>query len=137
MSYEVIANPTFQPAMKIITSITNAYPAAVAIGEINYPGDVETITASDHQYVDGMIVRLFIPRSYGMTQVHLKYGVITITGDSTFTIDIDTTNYDPFIIPDPILIKGGSVALKQYAQAVPFAEIADILTAAVRNVLPY
>lgn len=137
MSIEVIAYPTYQPAMRIITSITNAYPALVTTGEINYPGGVETITSFDHQYVDGMIIRLMIPLSYGMSQANLKSGTITVISSSTFTIDIDTTLFDPFVIPTPFALIDGSLAQRQYAQSVPFAEENDMLTAAVRNVLPY
>lgn len=111
--------PTFQPAMRIVNSITNAVQALVT-------------TSLDHQYIIGTFVRFYIPNGVGMEQINHQYGVIlTIPTSTTFTVSIDTTNYDPFIIPSP------APAKYTCAQVVPFAEINSILTAAVQNVLPY
>lgn len=84
MSILADQNPVFQRAMRVISSITNDYPAVVT-------------TTFAHQYLTGLIVRLNIPKGYGMTQANQLYGPIIVTGDSTFTIDIDTTYFDPFI----------------------------------------
>lgn len=86
MSILADANPVFQRAMRIISTITNANPAVVT-------------TTFDHQYLTGLIVRLNIPRGYGMTQANRLYGPIVVTGATTFTIDIDTTHFDTFIVP--------------------------------------
>jgi len=86
MSILADANPVFQRAMRIISTITNANPAVVT-------------TTFDHQYLTGLIVRLNIPRGYGMTQANRLYGPIVVTGATTFTVDIDTTNFDTFIVP--------------------------------------
>ena len=77
MSYQAIQYPVYQPAMRTITSITNAYPAVVTTGDISYPGGVTTITPFVNQYVDGMIVRLLIPWSYGMNLADQQYVQIT------------------------------------------------------------
>jgi hypothetical protein len=42
-------------------------------------------------------MRLNIPKGYGMQQANQLQGEITVTGDTTFTIDIDTTQMDPFL----------------------------------------
>ncbi len=86
MSILAIENPVFQRAMRIISNITKGYPAVVT-------------TTFDHQYRDGMIVRLIIPKGYGMTQANQLYAPIIVTGDTTFTIDIDTTTFDRFASP--------------------------------------
>jgi hypothetical protein len=78
--------PVYQPAMRIISSVTNANPAVVT-------------TTFNHQYSSGLIVRLNIPSGYGMQQANQLYGPIIVTGDTTFTIDIDTSFFDPLIIP--------------------------------------
>lgn len=110
--------PVFQPAMRIISAITNDFPAAVT-------------TTFAHQYLTGTIVRLDIPRGYGMVQANQMFGPITVTGDTTFTIPIDTTYFDVFTIP-------GSYPLSyQSSQAVPIGEINETLLAATSNVLPY
>lgn len=112
-------NPTFQPSMRIISSITNAYPAVVT-------------TTFAHQYKTGTIVRFYIPFVDGMQQLNQQIAPITVTGSTTFTIPIDTTLFAPFampVSPPPYVLI--------YAQVVPIGEINDTLKAAVQNVLPY
>ena len=77
-------NPVYQPAMRIISSVTNANPAVVT-------------TTFNHQYKSGLIVRLNIAQGYGMQQANQLYGPIIVTGNTTFTIDIDTTLFDPLL----------------------------------------
>lgn len=110
--------PVFKPAMRIISTITNAYPAAVT-------------TTFNHNYVTGTIVRLIIPLGYGMIQANQLYASIVVTGDTTFTINIDTTQFSPFTTPMT------SPDDDQYAQSVPIGEVNSTLQASVRNVLPY
>ena len=112
------ARPTFQPAMRIISSITNAYPAVIT-------------TTFDHQYATGMIVRLNIPVGFGMQQANQLFSPIVVTGSTTFTMDIDTSSFDPYVasVTYPFSYQAG--------QTVPMAENNDILTSATRNVLPY
>lgn len=107
--------PVFQQAMRIVSSITNGFPAAVT-------------TTFNHQYQTGMVVRLLVPIGYGMVQANQLYGSIIVTGNTTFTIDIDTTNFDVFTTP---------MNPTQYSQVIPMAESNDMLSAATRNALPY
>ena len=108
-------SPTFQPAMRLIQSITKANPALVT-------------TTFDHDYITGEIVRLVIPSEYGMIQADQKIGTITVTSSTMFSIDIDTTSYDEFVDP--------GVSVEQCAQVIPVGEINSTLRAAVKNVLP-
>lgn len=109
-------NPTFQPAMRIVTAITQANPASVT-------------TSFAHQYVNGMIVRIDIPPGLGMQQMNQQFGPITVTGSTTFTIPIDSSLFDPLST-----ITIGS--MDQYPQSVPFAELNGQLNAALINVFP-
>lgn len=111
-----IAHPQYQPAMRVITAITNGFPAIVT-------------TDIDHNYQTGLIVRLDIPEEYGMQQANKLFSPITRLNATQFSMDIDTTYFDPFIVP-------GAVVVSTLAQAVPFAETADILYQAVRDVAP-
>ena len=173
MANEALAFPVYQPATRIITSITNSYPAVVTTGLLSFPGGVITVTPMTHLYSDGMILRLDIPYYYGMEEANWYSGEISIIDGFTFNIDIDTTDFDPFVIPpiittvdpaDPTLtvplppyrrlilsvidpITGvktflpptaaNPIDIDGYAQCVPYAEYNIMLTAAVRNVLPY
>jgi hypothetical protein len=146
----------YQPAVRIITSITNDYPALITTGTITYPGHVLTITPIVHQYLSGTIVRIQIPNYFGMSQLNGQQGEITRVNTTQFTIDIDTTLYDPFVIPPIVLVldpisdparmvpvhpirelSDGTYAQEQYAYVIPFGEDTAQLTASVQNVLPY
>ena len=111
-------HPIYQPAMRLITAITNDNPALVT-------------TSFAHQYLDGLIVRLDIPIADGMQQANGLIGNITVASPTTFTIDIDTRLFEPFSIP---------VSAPPYinicAQVVPVGEINETLYNSTRNILP-
>lgn len=118
MAILAVAQPTYKPAMRIISSITQ--------------GIFTTITTSfDHLYVDGLIVRLIIPVGYGMWQANELCGPIVVTGATTFTMAIDSTLFDAFVAPVTFPYS------YQYAQVVPVGELNSLLTSATQNVLPY
>lgn len=110
-SYVAFPFPTFQPALRLIAAITNSFP-------------VQVTTTFNHQYKTGTIVRLDIPPADGMEQANQFLGEIIVTGPTTFTMNLDTTNFDPFIA-------AGS------AQVIPVGEVSSMLSAATQNVLPY
>jgi hypothetical protein len=107
--------PIYRPAMRIVSAITNAYPALIT-------------TTFAHDYVDGAIVRLIIPERYGMQQANQLQGAILIVSPTSFYIDINTTLFDPFSQP---------INARQCAQVVPIGEIAETLKSATVNVLPF
>ncbi len=107
----------FQPIVYTIVAITNAEQAQVT-------------TSVPNLYQTGLIVRLIVPELFGMYQVNGLFGEIVVTSDTTFLIDIDTTTFDPFVIPDP-LPQGYTSP-----QAVPIGEDNASLSQAVQNVLP-
>lgn len=122
MAILALERPVYKPAMRIVSSISNSNPCVVS-------------TTFGHGYVSGTIVRIDIPSGFGMYQINQQYAPITVTSPTTFTMPIDTTEYDVFSIPlNPFLSPPIS---DQQAQAVPIGEINSILTAAVTNVLPY
>lgn len=131
--------PPIQKAMRTITAITNGFPALVT-------------TDLNHQYVTGQIVRIVIPLdfggvnnattqmnqySFGMVQINGKLGTITVTSLTQFTIDIDTTNFDPFVIPPDRVYPVGPPAQVQFAQVIPVGERNSQTNAATINILPY
>lgn len=118
MSILVVSSPTFQQAMRVISNITNDYPASVT-------------TTTNHQYITGMIVRVNMPLGYGMQEINQLYSSIVVTGDTTFTIDIDTTYFSVYSNPASFPFTS------QYPQVTPIGEINSILSSATRNVLPY
>lgn len=111
-------HPVFAPAMRIISAITNSNPVSVT-------------TTFAHGYQSGTIVRIDIPVADGMQQLNSMFGPITVTSTTTFTLPIDSTQFDVFAIPASPSPHDNICAL-----AVPIGEITPLLTAAVQNVLP-
>src|ERR1700679_995840 len=87
--YFAIQNPVYMPSIRLINAITQAENASVT-------------TSFDHGYISGTVVRVDVPELFGMPQINQMAGTIAVTGDTTFTIDIDSRFYDPFVVPDPI-----------------------------------
>lgn len=115
--YFAFKNPIIQPAMRLISAITNANPAVVT-------------TTFNHLYITGTIVRLDIPFACGMQQANQLTGAINVLSPTTFSISIDTTLFDIFSIPNNV-----SYLVNTAAQVVPVGELNSQLTAAVQNVL--
>ncbi len=111
-------NPIYQPAMRLISAITQSFPAVVT-------------TTFAHQYYNGTIVRLDIPPADGMQQANQYMGPILVTSATTFTVPLDTTHFDAFAIPVM-----PSPAMNICAQVVPIGEVSETLQAATVNVLP-
>jgi hypothetical protein len=112
-------NPVFQPAMRIIAAISNGLPVTIT-------------TTFAHQYQTGLIVRLDIPLNYGMQHLNQAFAPITVTGATTFTMEIDTTNLGPFVVPP--LNPGHNYT---DAQCVPIGAVNADVYLATRNVLPF
>ncbi len=105
--------PVFKPVMRIITNITNSILP-------------EVTTSFAHGYISGLIVRIIIPQGYGMHEINQLSTPIDVTSSTTFTIDIDTTMFTPFITPEIQL---------QYPQVIPFGEDNSTVYGAYRNIL--
>lgn len=111
-------SPTYQPSMRLVSMITNAANAVIT-------------TSFDHGYLVGLIVRVYVPSEFGMVQAHQMVGeVISVPSTSTCTIDVDTSNFDTFVFPDP-----EPWYINDYPMLVPIGEINSLLTQSVRNVL--
>lgn len=120
MTYVCYANPNpdYFPAMRLIEAITQANPA-------------EVTTTFAHGYGTGMIVRLVVPPADGMQEINGMTGTITVTGDDTFTIDIDSTLFEPFAIPVTY-----PPHVDICAQVIPIGEVNETLLWASKNIVP-
>ena len=107
-------DPTFQPARRLISSITKG-------------ATTEITTTFDHDYVTGTVVRINIPKDYGMYQLDNFTGEITVTGTDTFTIKLDSNKFDDFVSPIPT---SGDIC----AEVIPIGETLETLAAATQNV---
>lgn len=111
-----LTNPVYQPAMRIVAAITNAANAQIT-------------TTFAHNYATGLVVRLYIAPTDGMQQMSQQVGtILTVPSPTTFTVDINSINFEPFSIVNP-------PHKNKYSTVVPVGEINSILTQATKNVL--
>lgn len=122
-NYYAVQFPTFQRAMRNILSITQDENALVTT-------TLDGINPGSHNYSTGLIARLYVPDGFGMTQVNGLSGIIIVVNDTQFTIEIDTTRFDAFVVPN---YQPGAFGTP--AQVVPVGEINSLLTQATQNVL--
>ncbi len=80
------------PSSLEITAITRSLPMVITVFIDNESTDANT-------YIEGMAVRLFVPISYGMYQANNLVGTITAIDGSDFTLSLDSTQFDAFVIP--------------------------------------
>ncbi len=76
------------PPFLIITGITNAVRAVVTVSTPN-------------TYIIGQVIYFSVPFPYGMFQINALTALITAVDVTNliFTTDMNTTQFDPFIIP--------------------------------------
>ena len=74
----------FEPQRKLIQNVSTSVNAVVT-------------TTTDHGYEDGIYVRIDVPPSYGMSL--FQQTRISVTGATTFTTQIDTSNMNSFLAP--------------------------------------
>ncbi len=124
-NYYGVQFPTFQRAMRNILSITQAESALITT-------TFDGINPGNHQYSTGLIVRIYVPYGFGMVRLNAMEAPITVVNDTQFTVPIDTTDFDAFVVPAYQPGAFGTPAL-----VVPIGEVNDLLTEATQNVLPY
>lgn len=77
------------PLSALIQSITNSNPMVITV-ENNPAANI---------YIPGQLVYLSIPSSYGMYQANgLTAQIIAVSGNN-FTVALNSTQFDPFVIP--------------------------------------
>lgn len=86
---------SFSPTRVAISSITQANPCVVT-------------TSSDHNMTTGQVVRINVPKNYGMVELNHLSASITVLSATTFSlqynqvppaVNVDSTNYTAFTIP--------------------------------------
>lgn len=78
------------------------YPFVCDIDSVSQSEIVIVETTVPHGFEIGNTVQFFIPPQYGMRQLNgLKGIVIAIPADDQIEVDIDTSNFDAFVMPTP------------------------------------
>lgn len=83
------------PSSLEITAISQSLPMVITVA-------IQNSTTEANTYIVGQAVRLFVPRTYGMYQADNLVGTITSISNNQFTLNLDSTQFDPFVIPSPI-----------------------------------
>lgn len=60
---------------------------------------IANATTEANTYIVGMAIRLFVPIAYGMYQANNLVGTITTINGNDFTLNIDSSQFDPFVVP--------------------------------------
>lgn len=84
-----------------MSSLSNRYrPFVTGISAITPVGHSTLVTTDeDHGYVIGNEVTFQIPKEWGMIQLNGLSGFITAITDDTITVNINTSNFDAFVVP--------------------------------------
>lgn len=80
------------PSSLLITNITQSRPMVVSV-QIGSP------STEANTYIVGMAVRLFVPITYGMAQANNLVGTILAINGSDWTLNLDSSQFDQFVIP--------------------------------------
>lgn len=76
------------PSTLLITGITQSSPMVITFTVPSSGADT---------YILGQLVRLTVPKTWGMYQANGLIGKIISLGASTMTLNIDSSQFDPFI----------------------------------------
>ena len=86
------------PSSLAITSISQSAPMVVGVA-------VQTPTSESNTYIVGMAIRLMVPQTYGMYQANNLVGTIKAINGSNFTLNLDSSLFDPFVIPSGVTVE--------------------------------
>lgn len=106
----------FYPSINVATNITQAFNCVITL--------VLPVIYQVNEFIT-----VNVPQGWGMTQINGMTGKVVAvnTGAGTITLDIDTSGFDPFVIP-PVWT--------QLPQTVPNGELGITLNTAVRDNAP-
>lgn len=113
------------PSSIVITAITQSYPMVVTVS-------LQPLTEAN-TYQTGQLVKLTVPITYKMIQADGLVGQILSVSGSNLTLDIDSTLFDPFVVPGGNVIQPASLApdgsrnltLDNNTRQVPFQSLND------------
>ncbi len=105
----------------MVPNNSNAYlpptiqiPSALEITAISQANSmvITTLANSDevNTYIVGQLVRLTVPQTYGMYQANGLTGQIISINGSDFSLNIDSSGFDPFVVPSGNVQQPASMA---------------------------
>lgn len=91
------------PSFLVITAITQSSPMIVTV-------DIANTTTEAETYIVGMAVRLNVPQTYKMYQADKLVGTITAINGLNFTLNIDSSQFDAFVVPSGNVLQPATIA---------------------------
>jgi hypothetical protein len=76
------------PSMFLITAMTQSYPLSL---------NFMVPSTGSNSYIPGQLVRLTVPRPWGMYQANGLTAKILGINSTTMLLDLDSTNFDQFV----------------------------------------
>lgn len=76
------------PSTLLITGISQSFPMVVSF---------TVPSTGSNTYVVGQVVRLFVPKTWGMYQANGLMGKIFAVGSTSMALNIDSTYFDAFV----------------------------------------
>jgi|SRR5271155_2925834 len=84
--------------------------AATQTSPMNITVEVGNSSTESNTYIAGMAIKLFVPQTYGMYQANGLIGTITNISGSTFTLNINASSFDPFVVPSGNVLQPASIS---------------------------
>jgi hypothetical protein len=72
--------------------------------------DIANTTTEAETYIVGMAVRLNVPQTYKMYQADKLVGTITAINGLNFTLNIDSSQFDAFVVPSGNVLQPATIA---------------------------
>jgi len=69
------------------------------VSAVTQAKEAEVTTTEDHGYSVDQLVTLVVPVNYGMNLNYISGKILSIPTSTTFTVNIDTSAQNPFVIP--------------------------------------
>lgn len=115
------------PSSLEITSISQSFPAVITVEIANTSTEANT-------YQSGQLIRITIPFPFGMQQMANKTAQIVGVNGLDISVDVDSTNFDPFVIPSstgeasPTIAPSGSrnVEFNNNTGEIPFKSLNNV-----------
>lgn len=112
----------FAPTSSVILAILQTNPVII-------------VTSQPFNFVNGTIVRLSISPNCGMQQINQQTGVVTVAFPNTFTLPIDASKFDAFVVPELDNTGFAPQGSQPCSYVIPIGELTQQLNMAVHNVL--
>ena len=91
------------PSSLLITNITKNFPMVISVA-------IGNTTSQANTYIVGMAIKLLVPKTFGMFQANGLVGTILAINGLDFTVNLDSSHFDTFVVPSGNVEQPASVS---------------------------